>query len=499
MGKILLADDSALAQRMGKEILSAEGFEVSTVSNGQAAAKILKQFAPDLVLADVFMPGRNGYELCQLVKSDPDLQHVPVVLLIGKMEPYDEVEGRKVRADAVITKPLESSSLIETVQRLLAAVQKPAPPPAPPEPASIEEPPEEELGEEDIPSPETERMWTSTKEQLEIPDELGSQAFSVFGDLLESSGEAGPEANLSPETPVTEMELEAAPSPETFSIEPETVLPAVAESAIASEETPVEQEPATTEIPAGTSSLSDADSGSDSGSTQLQELEEPAPQEEIIPEGPPAQLPETGERVWTAEPVAATEEDEKLFEPPPPLDWEKLTKTVGTEAAKVAEVEEAETPPARLPGDQPAPAASAAVPTAEAPTELLPVSNTLPDAPPAEEKSDPAERTNFIPEIPEVEASIGEDTLLLDPVSVSSPPPEEDEQEITTTVDPAAIEQLVRESAEDMMPQITDRIVRTVDSATIKELVRESLETMMPQIVDRITRSVEIILRREQN
>ena len=467
---------------MGKEILSAEGFEVSTVSNGQAAAKILKQFAPDLVLADVFMPGRNGYELCQLVKSDPDLQHVPVVLLIGKMEPYDEVEGRKVRADAVITKPLESSSLIETVQRLLAAVQKPAPPPAPPEPVRIEEPPEEEAGEEDIPSPESEHMWTPAKERLEIPEELGTQPFSVFSDLLESSAEA---------------DTQATPSPEVFSIEPETVPPVVAESAITFEETPAEQEPATAEIPAGTSFPSDADSGSGSGSTQLQELEEPASQKEFIPESPPAKLQETGERVWTAEPVAATEEDEKLFEPPPPLDWEKLTKTVGTEAAKVAEVEEAETPPARLPGDQPAPAASAAVPTAEAPTELLPVSNTLPDAPPAEEKSDPAERTNFIPEIPEVEAAIGEDTLLLDPVSVSSPPPEAAEP-AAEAVDPAAIEKLVRESAEDMMPQITDRIVRTMDTATIKELVRKSLETIMPQIVDRITRSVEITLRREQ-
>ncbi len=489
MGKILLADDSALAQRMGKEILSAEGFEVSTVSNGQAAAKLLKQFAPDLVLADVFMPGRNGYELCQLVKSDPDLQHIPVVLIIGKMEPYDETEGRKARADAVITKPLESSSLIETVRRLLAAVQKPAPPPAPPEPASIEEPPKEEPGEEDIPSPEAERMWTSAKEQLEIPDELGSQPLSVFGDLLESSAEADAQATPSPETP--EMEVEAAPSPEAFSIEPEAVPPVVAESAIAFEETPFEQDLTTTsDILERTSFPSDADSGLGFGSIQPQELEEPAPQKEFIPESPPAELQETGERVWTAEPVAATEEDKKLFEaPPPPPDGEKLTKTVETEEVKV---EEAETPPARLPGDQPEPAASA-----EVPMELLPVSNTLPDAPPAEEKSDPAERTNFIPEIPEVEAAVGEDTLL-EPVPAASPPPEEAEQETTTAVDSAAIEKLVRESAEDMMPQITDRIVRSVDAATIKQIVRQSVEDILPQIVDRITRSVENILRREQ-
>ncbi len=489
MGKILLADDSSIAQRMGKEILSAEGFEVSTVSNGQAAAKILKQFAPDLVLADVFMPGRNGYELCQLVKSDPDLQHVPVVLIIGKMEPYDEVEGRKVRADAVLTKPLESSSLVETVQRLLAAVQKPPPPPAPPEPASVEEPPEEEAYEENMSSPEVERMWTSAKEQLEIPDELGTQPLSVFGDLLESSGEAGPEANLSPETPVMEEKLEAAPSPEAFSIEPETVPSVVDESAIAFEETPVEQEPTTAEIPVETASLSDTGSESDSGSIQLQEMEEPASQKEFIPESHSPELQTPGDLVWKAEPVAATEEDEKLFEPPPPTDWEQLAKTGETAEVKA---EETEITPAGLPGDQPEPADSA-----EVATELLPVSNTLPDAPPAEEKTDSAEQVNSHPVIPEVEAAIEEDTLLLDPVFVSSPPPKEAEP-AATAADPAVIEQHMRESLEEMMPQITDRIVRSMDSATIEQLVRKSLEEMLPQIVDRIVRSVEIAMRREQ-
>ena len=95
MEKILLADDSNVAQRMGKEILAAEGFEVVTVSNGQAALKKLKEFVPALILADVFMPGKSGYEVCEFVKSEASLRHVLVVLLVGAMEPYDPDEGQQ--------------------------------------------------------------------------------------------------------------------------------------------------------------------------------------------------------------------------------------------------------------------------------------------------------------------------------------------------------------------------------------------------------------------
>ena len=70
MAKILLADDSTHAQRMGAKILTAEGHQVSTVSNGQAAIQALEKSVPDLVVADIFMPGRNGYEVCHFVKTD---------------------------------------------------------------------------------------------------------------------------------------------------------------------------------------------------------------------------------------------------------------------------------------------------------------------------------------------------------------------------------------------------------------------------------------------
>src|SRR5690349_9574424 len=101
---------------MGVKILAAEGHEVATVSNGQAAIKSLEQAAPELVIADVFMPGRSGYEVCHFVKTAEKLKNIPVLLIIGVMEPYDADEGKRAGADGVITKPLESSSLVTMVK-----------------------------------------------------------------------------------------------------------------------------------------------------------------------------------------------------------------------------------------------------------------------------------------------------------------------------------------------------------------------------------------------
>ena len=124
-----------------------------------------------------------------------------------------------------------------------------------------------------------------------------------------------------------------------------------------------------------------------------------------------------------------------------------------------------------------------------------PVSIAPPPAPSAEEKIT-AEQSSSIPVIPEVEASLEEDSFS-EPLPASPPLPEETEP-APATVDPAVIEQHIRQSVEEMMSQITDRIVRTVDPATVEQLVRKAVEDMMPQIVDRIARSVEIILRRGQ-
>ncbi len=81
------------------------GVEVIAVGNGEAAVRRLPEANPDLVLADVFMPVRNGYEVCEFVKKDPRFSHVPVILLVGAFDPLDEKEARRVGADGVLKKP----------------------------------------------------------------------------------------------------------------------------------------------------------------------------------------------------------------------------------------------------------------------------------------------------------------------------------------------------------------------------------------------------------
>ena len=90
MSRILLADDSPHAQRMGERILREEGFEVVSLTDGDAALLRLADVDPDLILADVFLPGKSGFDLCRHVKGDPHLRHVRVVLTAGLLEPFDE-------------------------------------------------------------------------------------------------------------------------------------------------------------------------------------------------------------------------------------------------------------------------------------------------------------------------------------------------------------------------------------------------------------------------
>src|SRR4029450_3392975 len=94
--RILLADDSITIQKVVNLTFADEGIEVVSVSNGDLAERRLREVNPDLVLADIFMPGKNGYELCELIKKTPQYSNTPVVLLVGAFEPFNEVEARRV-------------------------------------------------------------------------------------------------------------------------------------------------------------------------------------------------------------------------------------------------------------------------------------------------------------------------------------------------------------------------------------------------------------------
>ena len=117
--RVLLADDSPHAQRMGERILREEGYEVVTVTDGETALLRLNDVKPDLVLADVFLPLQSGYELCRFIKNSPEYRHAGVVLIAGLLEPVDEEEARRVGCDSVLKKPFEASVVLETIRPLI--------------------------------------------------------------------------------------------------------------------------------------------------------------------------------------------------------------------------------------------------------------------------------------------------------------------------------------------------------------------------------------------
>jgi CheY-like chemotaxis protein len=116
--KILLADDSVTAQNMGRKILADAGYDVVTVNNGSAALKRITEIKPDLIVLDVYMPGYSGLEVCQRLKDTAETAHIPVLLTVGKLEPFKPEEARRVRADGHIVKPFEASELLTAITRL---------------------------------------------------------------------------------------------------------------------------------------------------------------------------------------------------------------------------------------------------------------------------------------------------------------------------------------------------------------------------------------------
>lgn len=116
--RILLADDSVTAQNMGRRILHDAGYEVTTVNNGSAALKKIAELKPDLIILDVYMPGYGGLEVCSRLKENRETQRIPVLLTVGKLEPFKPEEARRVRADAYIVKPFEASELLTALTKL---------------------------------------------------------------------------------------------------------------------------------------------------------------------------------------------------------------------------------------------------------------------------------------------------------------------------------------------------------------------------------------------
>jgi len=162
--KLLLADDSITIQKVVDLTFADEGVTVLTVNNGREAIEKLSEFAPDIVLADVFMPQLSGYEVCEHIKQNEQLKHIPVMLLVGSFEPFDQAEARRVGADDTLTKPFQSiRSLIDKVGALVGGRAPEEQIPTAELPQHHEPPPPEKLT--------TEEIQITTADTLPLPPE----------------------------------------------------------------------------------------------------------------------------------------------------------------------------------------------------------------------------------------------------------------------------------------------------------------------------------------
>ncbi|MCC6589432.1 MAG: response regulator [Bryobacterales bacterium] len=121
--RILLADDSPHAQRMGERILREEGFEVVSVTDGETTLIRLKDVDPDVIIADVFLPTYSGIDICRKVKSSPELRHMQVVLTAGILEPFNEEDAKAAGCDGILKKPFEASVVMDLIKPLVDTAQ----------------------------------------------------------------------------------------------------------------------------------------------------------------------------------------------------------------------------------------------------------------------------------------------------------------------------------------------------------------------------------------
>jgi len=122
--KLLLADDSVTIQRVVELTFSGEDVQVVTVGDGEQAIARIPIELPDIVLADIGMPKRSGYDVAAFVKGRADLSHIPVLLLAGAFEPVDENRAQQVHSDGVLVKPFEPQQVISRVRELIESSRR---------------------------------------------------------------------------------------------------------------------------------------------------------------------------------------------------------------------------------------------------------------------------------------------------------------------------------------------------------------------------------------
>jgi CheY-like chemotaxis protein len=191
---LLLADDSVTIQKVVGISFANEDVVLLTVDNGDDAVARAAEARPDIILADVVMPGKTGYEVCQAIKANPELSHIPVLLLTGTFEAFDEDLAGQVGAEGHITKPFEAQALVDQVNELLARAQ----------PAQAAEP-------DAVPAMPADQASSAGDEAYDFfDDDLKEQPTSAAETVVMAEGMA-PDATRAPTVPTLQAEAASTP------------------------------------------------------------------------------------------------------------------------------------------------------------------------------------------------------------------------------------------------------------------------------------------------
>jgi CheY-like chemotaxis protein len=236
--RILVADDSVTIQKVVELTFSKEDFTLIQARSGEEALRKAKETRPDLILLDLVMPDKNGYDVCIALRADPMLRTVPIILLAGTFESFDQQRGTQAGANDFVTKPFESQVLIGKVKQLLfskavdarsaagtpkspteAPTVRIPPPPARPEPPTRAVPPpsDEPLPPRPAPAaPSQDDMWQLLDSPgSSIPPAAPAAAPEAPGELRleELTAPAAPASPEGPSLDLDSLDLESAPAP----------------------------------------------------------------------------------------------------------------------------------------------------------------------------------------------------------------------------------------------------------------------------------------------
>jgi CheY-like chemotaxis protein len=515
-GKVLIADDSGKIQKELAQLLQDAGVEVATVSNGEHAVRQLSSFKPDVVLADIFMPVRSGYEVCDYIKNSPDFAETAVLLLVSKLEPFDEKEAERVGADGKIDKPFESTEAVLTaIKQHLDKLGNQEPAPLSPEAAVpvAEEAPETAPEPEPEPEPD---LYSTRPPPVQFDEQAAPMGFT---EMVEEEVPAEASAEAAPVTEEERIELPEAPVEEAAQKGPASTPEVVAEEepAPAQEVRAVEKpelaaawemtgpEPGAPEIPpaGGWESQWAADEAAAEATPVTEEETAPAPTEQAMPaaeeqrpepepeaapavEEPPAVVeepalavaeevprPEAAELTAAAEAPAMKEE---VWGEPAAEEETRLAGAYGAEdfaaafAGTESPAEEDRDESAAIVQEE-APASAQSVTEETIPAMEPPAPEAVPVAePPVEEavaaetptKETPSEAV--APTGAPVDVPAGET-----PAEVAAPPS-------TAEIDPTVIDEVVNQVLERLSPQVMETIAGKIVRPLAEALLREKLK-----------------------